>query len=149
MQNNCLKNQLKTKSLWKILENIPDIKQTKTNNDKLFNIKPTEMQSVTYEYVNNFFSSIGSDLASKITPLNSTQNLSDSNFPCQTQRSSFVLLDTDPHEVLEVLMSLKTDSASGWDHIPVSFLKLARYTLSPIISHLANTCFNEGFSLLP
>lgn len=61
-----------------------------------------------------------------------------------TNSSSFVLLDTDAMEVRAILLSLKTDSAPGWDNISTKILKFSCDLLIPIITHLVNTCFNKG-----
>lgn len=58
--------------------------------------------------------------------------------------NSFVLFETDPSEVLSVLSNLKSSSAPGWDNIPTQFLKVASNIVVPIISHLANLCFDQG-----
>ncbi|KAL0859558.1 hypothetical protein ABMA27_010700 [Loxostege sticticalis] len=58
--------------------------------------------------------------------------------------SSFVLLDTDPPEVNRIIMSLDSESAPGWDGINTKFIKLAKDFLIPLITNLANLCFQAG-----
>lgn len=58
--------------------------------------------------------------------------------------NSFVLLECDCSEVDNILTNLKTDSAPGWDNIPIRFLKIARSEVVPILNHLANLCFKKG-----
>lgn len=39
---------------------------------------------------------------------------------------------------------MKSDSAPGWDNIPTSLLKSGEKIIVPVISHLANLCFEQG-----
>lgn len=59
--------------------------------------------------------------------------------------SSFALKETDAMEVES--MSLGSSSAPGWDNIRLKFLKFAKSTTVPIITYLANLCFNTGIIL--
>lgn len=53
--------------------------------------------------------------------------------------SSFALLDTDPQEVKNIIVGLKTGSAPGWDNIRANYLM---ENVAPIISHFINLCFS-------
>lgn len=121
---------------------ITHLQQTKSPNVDLLNIKLNPSESVNH--VNNFFAGIGRKLAEDIQldPLHSPDHTY--NMISQSQVSSFVLLETDENEVQIVLMNLKSESAPGWDNIPVKFLKQAKTLLVPIITHLTNLCFNQG-----
>lgn len=135
------KSTKNSKSLWKSIKSITyGNKNTKYDNTKLLSIKTSPTESVNY--VNEYFTNIGKELAENLT-LNSSSQIQthDTQNP---QVNSFVLLETDPQEVHDVLMSLKSDSAPGWDNIPTSFLKLAKNEVCPIISYLTNLCFNIG-----
>ncbi|RVE52532.1 hypothetical protein evm_002926 [Chilo suppressalis] len=112
-------------------------KELKTNSDgkDLLGIKHSPGDSI--DYANKYFASVCVKLA---------ENISHGNAPCITQNtsSSFVLLDTDPDEVKSIILSLKNDSAPGWEHIITNFMKQAKNMLAAIISHFANTCFGKG-----
>lgn len=41
-------------------------------------------------------------------------------------------------------MSLKSESAPGWDNVPTTFLKFVNEMVVPVISHLVNLCFELG-----
>lgn len=103
-------------------------------NTDLLNLKSTPLDSVNY--INDYFANIGKNLAQQIPP---TLNHDQIYLP-----NSFVLLDTDSEEVNRILMSLKSDSASGWDNVSTAFLKYIRIEVVPIITHLANLCFAHG-----
>lgn len=57
-----------------------------------------------------------------------------------SQRNYFVVLPTDPYEGNDIILSLKSDSAPGWDNIPTLFVQLAKTEVIPIITHAANLC---------
>lgn len=130
-----------SKLLWKNIKTITFTNKPNNCNTDLLNIKSTPLDSVNY--INEYFANIGKSLAQKIQP----------NLDCdqigphcsqRTQPNSFVMLDTDDVEVNHILMSLKSDSASGWDNVSTAFLKHIRKEVVPIITHLANLCFGKG-----
>lgn len=129
-----------SKNLWNNIAKIIHTKQIKSETSKLINIKTSEYESANL--VNKYFGNIGKNLADAISKPTVAQSINRISTP--TQISSFVLLETDIDEVQSVLMSLKTNSAPGHDKIPTSFLKLAKFEVVPIITHLANLCFNKG-----
>lgn len=137
--------QKNPKKLWKCINTITQRKPPKAQNTELLETAATPHEAVNK--VNNYFSTIGKHLADDI--LNNPKRLAknDSILPLRdanTPVSSFVFFNTDPHEVATVIASLKSNCATGWDKIPVSFLKTAKQILSPIISHLINLCFEQG-----
>lgn len=129
-----------SKKLWENIGKITHLKKKNVINTELLNIKPTSLQSANY--INNFFSTVGKNLADSIDQLSGDQAVLST--PRPMHMSSFVLLDTDEKEVQNILMSLKSNSAPGWDSIPTNFLKLARDTIVPVITHLCNLCFSKG-----
>lgn len=129
-----------TKSLWNAINKIPNYKAKKSSNLDLLNCQPAPTKSVNF--VNSFFANIGKELAEELVN-NSQTHLNNVKLP-DPQPQSFALLDTDPQEVNAVLMSLKSESAPGWDGIASKFLKVARCLVVPIICHLVNLCFEHG-----
>lgn len=127
-----------SKILWKTINNITNYKSTKTPNIQLLNAKASPKESVNF--ANSFFSNVGKSLAESI----SVQNLTNNSSPISSQSSSFVLLETDPTELYNIIMNLKSDSAPGWDNIPTKFLKLSVHVIVPALCHLANLCFDKG-----
>lgn len=132
-------NTKNSKSLWKTINNITHYKSIKTPNTQLLNAKATAKESANY--ANTFFANVGKELAQSITQHNFVQD--HVRLP-YGEVSSLVLLDTDPNEVNNVIMNLKSESAPGWDEIPTKFLKLSRNILIPILCHLVNLCFSKG-----
>lgn len=138
--NSCLKN---TKVLWKTIKSIANINSKQTPATELLGTKASPAESVNY--VNKYFANIGKQLAENILNV-SPPNSHDNNrvLTSASQISSFVLLETDLQEVDSILMSLKTESAPGWDGIQTKFLKMIRSAIVPIICHLTNLIFNQG-----
>lgn len=128
------------KTLWKTINEITQFKQSKTSNINLLNIASSPLISVNR--VNVFFAGIGKTLAEEI--LSKKVVLGTNVSTVCYQQSSFVLLDTDPQEVKNTLMSIDSNSSQGCDNIPTKFLKLSQNILVPIISHLVNLCFSSG-----
>lgn len=140
---NQLENSTKNnKLLWKSIKSISNLNKVKTESKKLLNIKSTPSESVNY--VNDYFANIGKKLAEDIVSTCKETTPPTYRETSNKQPNSFVLLETDVQEVHNILMSLRSDSAPGWDNIPVNFLKLAKCHVVPVISHLANLCFTLG-----
>lgn len=130
-----------SKSLWHNIKNITHMTNTKTKNYDLLNSKPSPTEAVNS--VNDFFGNIGKNLAEGIK--NSNDRVDHRNLPLiPAPVSSFVLLDTSIEEVHSVLMGLKSESAPGCDKITTKFLKLAKFSVVPIICHVVNLCFDQG-----
>jgi hypothetical protein len=129
------------KHLWKSINNITSRKPNKTENSVLLDIRSTPIQSVNT--VNIFFASVGKSLAENILSNNANQ-VPSVNKPSNPSLASFVLLETDPTEIHMILMSLKSDSAPGWDNVSAKFLKMASGIVVPIITNLVNICFKNG-----
>lgn len=135
------KNAGNAKDLWSTIKNLTNYKPPKTSDTDLLKCKSSPSESL--DYINDFFTNIGKNLASKIynhhRPNQSCHSASANIAAC-----TFALVDTDPEEVTRVIMSLKTDSAPGYDGVTTKFLKLCSNLIAPIISHLANLCFAQG-----
>lgn len=135
------KSSKNPKSLWKSINYITNRKPNKTENNELLDIRNSPHESINA--VNNYFADVGKTLAENILS-NNTHQAHGANETSNPVLSSFVLLETDPQEVYTTLMSLKSDSAPGWDKISSKFLKMASGTVVPIITHLVNICFKKG-----
>lgn len=137
-----LKSSGNFKTLWNSINSIIN-RKSKSDNTKLLNVMPSPVDSVNL--ANEYFASIGKQLAENISKKVDNTSLNKYEFKEQnSQCNSFVLLDTNPEEVNDIIMNLKSDSAPGWDNIPSSFIKLAKNLLVPVICHLANISFRKG-----
>lgn len=129
-----------SKELWATINEVSHFKPPKTSNLNLINILPDPLDSINH--VNQFFVGIGRALAEDIISQIGLQVRRKDG--CISLGSSFVLLNTDPEEVNGILSSLDSNSACGWDGISTKFVKRARDFLIPLISRLANLCFETG-----
>ncbi|KAL0811225.1 hypothetical protein ABMA28_009654 [Loxostege sticticalis] len=130
------------KKTWQVINYLTQRKQKNSLSTGLTESESTPQEAV--DKVNHYFCSIGKSLADDINPSISQNLLQNTNDPETTLVSSFALFNTDSEEVRSMLMSLKSDSAPGWDKIPIRFLKAAHEQIVPIITHLFNLCFEQG-----
>lgn len=139
------KNQLdeskgNIKTLWNCIKNITYLNKQTSNKNELLNLKSSHSESA--EYVNNHFINVGKKLAQNIQ----TDPLSTKEYYASlpTQSNSIGILEPDVTEIELIINSLKSESAAGWDGIPTKFIKMAKYQLIPIITHLSILCFQQG-----
>ena len=130
-----------SKETWNVINNILNknsknrvhIKSLKKDDDIL-----DDTQDIV-EYVNEYFTNIGSTLASTI-PDSNVDPLSylRGNFP-----GSYMLYPTSPEEVRNIIVSLKK-SSPGFDEIPCCILKNSADVVSVIMSKIINLSFSTG-----
>lgn len=134
------------KATWKAIKDMTYSPKNNPPPNELLLIKNTPQESV--DYVNNFFASVGSELAHKILVNTSSQPTpsitAPSYFNTATPHNSLVVLPTDEAEIKTLIMDLKSDSATGWDGIPSRLLKDAREIISYPLSKLLNLCIEKG-----
>lgn len=133
------------KNLWRNIKNITYTNKSNNLNTELLHIN--ENCRISANFVNNYFANIGKQLAEQINPDVNDMNTYLRNLP--SQPNSFVLIHADQDEVNSILMNLKSESAPGWDNIPTTFLKYAKTEIVPIVTHLANLCFEKGIFPAP
>lgn len=139
------KSQKNSKTLWNTIRTITNFKTNKNKNVDLLDSESAPDDAVNM--VNCYFANIGKQLAENISSETSFSDLNQLRESCNQPRnyvSSFVLFETDPQEIVNVISSLKPDSAAGWDGIPTKFIILAKSFIAPVISHFANLCFRTG-----
>lgn len=131
------------KQLWIKINEITQFKTPKSDSSSLLKITPHPLDSLNR--INQFFVTIGKTLAEDIIKKSNLSNpSSSSHLRSEQHTTSFVLLDTDPQEVDDILMSLDSESSPGWDGISTKFLKKSRDFMVPLISQLVNLCFKAG-----
>jgi Reverse transcriptase (RNA-dependent DNA polymerase) len=89
---------------------------------------------------NNFFTSVGLDLAAKIPSSVPTF----SHFLPHPNPSSFVFLPTDSREIFNLIMDLDNTSAHGNDNLPVSVVKSVAFELSIPLALVINHSFSKA-----
>lgn len=144
-RDNIIKSLNNNKLLWNNIKNITYTKKSQNSNSELLHIKSSPAESANF--LNNYFANIGSQLANNIKQ--STKSLNKSLSTGSRAPHSFVLLPTDINEVKNIILNLKPNSAPGWDNVPNEFLRMAADDIAPIITHLANLCFEQGIFPTP
>ncbi len=116
--------------LWKALKRL--LENSKPNNNiTMINDKNDPLEIV--EELNNFFATIGTNLAQDIPPFNLELNFD--------QRPNIPLLElehTNINEVTKLLMAISDAKATGEDEIPVRFIKMCIDSVAPIITYIIN-----------
>lgn len=114
------------KKLWNTIKDITHTKITKNEAAQLIN---TQDPISSTNFVNNFFVNIGKSIADRCSSGSITPTSSLKQYP-----HSMVFLPTDPEEVENIISSLKSDCAVGYDNISSNFLKKYKQVLiSPIV----------------
>jgi hypothetical protein len=138
-------NKGNVKKTWSIIHEICNKRNTKTAPVDLLHIDdspPTE----SLDKVNNFFTSVGSNLANKILDLLNTneQELANRAKSPIGPLHSMSLYLTDPLEVASIINGLKNNTSPGVDEVSANILKECRYILSEPVAHLVNCSFESG-----
>lgn len=128
------------KKTWKVINEIINSKiQRHATVDQLsVDEVITSDPKIISNYMNNYFSCIGSDLSKKIPSCNkSPLSYLPRVYP------EFTLNPTTTEEIENIIKTLR-DSAAGYDDIHIRAIKLTASVLSPILSKLINKSFQLG-----
>lgn len=136
------KHKHNLKKQWNSIKNMCHMDKDKTPNDDLLHLKYTPKQSMNH--INEYFSNIGTELAGNIIKKLGDNYSDELATHCDTNFSSFVLLETDENEVMQTIASLKNSDSTGWDGIPSILFKLSSNILATPITRICNQCFEEG-----
>ncbi|KAL4705129.1 hypothetical protein ACJJTC_005508 [Scirpophaga incertulas] len=119
--NNQLKmNNGNIKNTWNIIKDFCNIKNNKSPSNELLKIKSNTKDSL--DYINNFFTSVGPNIASTtLQKLACQENeLATKSRSNQLPLNSMAVYPTNPREILDVICNLKSKCASGYDDISTS-----------------------------
>ena len=86
---------------------------------------------------NNFFANIGKNMAEKLP------NRTSSTQPNNTL-NSFVFTKISSDEIEKIIDRLDTKKSVINNSIPVKFLKMTKFTISPYLAYLFNRCIESG-----
>jgi hypothetical protein len=129
--------KINNKALWDTIKTVTHSSKTTKPADKL--ISSTDPFNSVYD-INNFFVSIGRELAEKA----SMNGSSDTSSSSPRTHFSFVLIPTDEDEVTNCILNLKKDHSSGRDEITGAILKRYRNILVPPITYIFNLILSSG-----
>ena len=101
--------------------------------------KPRELSNI----MNSYFVSKIAKLIENI-PRNGDDPLKKIKHIFKNKESKFHLRSVHPEEVLSVIGNLKSSKSCGLDNIDSYIIKLARFELTPTITHIVNLAFRQG-----
>ena len=101
----------------------------------------TDNEDISNE-LNNFFSTIGSNMASKKP---SVAAIVDMLKTIPFSMGSFFCNPCSVHEVYHEIMCLNEKKAAGIENIPIKFIKISSECISAVLSNIFNKCIQEYF----
>ena len=128
-----------TKKCWKTLHSLLGTDNSKDSSDKIFtNARTDSDKSIIVNKFNDFFTNIGSTLASQMPDTTSPPIFSNDYIP-----QSFFLYPPMREEIYKIIMSLKTASTAP-DTMPVKLVKKFCNILVIPITHMIENSIQKG-----
>lgn len=121
--------------LWKNINQIFGRFKNSNNTTLIVNGRKVKDDAEKCELFNEYFSTVGHNLASKI-PIEGRQNPLTTVTPI---RESIFLRPSSSNEIINIIHNLSSNKSPGPDNIPASIIKYNATTFSNIL----NTCFNK------
>lgn len=138
--NEIMENKTNLKKVYKIVSEATNEKEkTKNENLKIFNdnnLLLLEDKEIA-DYTNNFFVSIGQEMANKIKKPAQKINTKTSN-------SSMFLSPVQEEEILKYIGNLKNNCSAGIDKISTKVIKILHIFLIKPLCHIINRIFITG-----
>lgn len=130
------------KKTWQVIKRVTNTEIPKIPTTDLLSSSSLPQQSV--DSVNEYFVNIGRNLANAFPNHRDHQGSPRVSSSTLSPLHSFVMITTDEDEVEALLLSLKNDSAVGWDNISAKFLKRYKQWVVPPLTYIFNLCLNTG-----
>ena len=130
------------KITWKGIKQLILTKSKKTqwpNNIVINNKSITDSKEIA-DIFNEYFASIGPELAHSIPHVNKSYT----EYLTRPQCASFIIDPTTPKEIEEEITGLNVNKACGPYNIPVKLLKIIKALVSHPLSYLFNLSFSLG-----
>lgn len=125
-----------TKATWDVIKKVSDLNIQKSSPVELLQLSESPKSSLNL--VNDFFTNIGKNLATKLKPATTFHAST-----CNTS-GSMVLMETTVEDVEATILNLRSDCAFGWDGISTTIIKNSKSVLAPIITHVCNLSISHG-----
>ena len=135
--NECRNSARKT---WSLINNIlrPDVSDRNISEIKFGGQVITDSKSMA-EIFNNYFSSVGKNIADSIPSTGDHLKFMSGNF-----NNSFFVDPTNAQEVFSIISNLKPKSCNSIHEIPVLVLKSINHIICHPLSHIVNHSFSSG-----
>ena len=122
-----------------VIKNITNVGKLQSSSHYLLQLTKDKYKSI--DTINYYFANIDRHLSEKILSYCDLPKSFSSTSLVQMS-SSFALLETNESEIESIILSLKKDSAAGWDGLTSNFLKNTilielRRNFSPMRTYLA------------
>ena len=136
------KTKKNSRETWKIIRSVLPSKSSREapSSVRLNNMTTSEDPTTVANKFNNFFCTVGQNLAEKIEQV---PNKRPEDFFDENVISSCYLDPPTLTEVFDRIIALK-DKAVGHDNVPSFFLKAARHVITPYLHQLIKYVFTEG-----
>ena len=135
-------NKCNPTATWRLINKIIHYKNTDSKLPSKIEYNNTATSSVDdiSNILNNHFVNIGPTLANSIPD----QNNFSSAYASKKIKDSIFLENTDPEEILNIITSLNTKKAVGYDGISSKILQILKHVLSPVLSNIFNKSMQIG-----
>jgi len=130
-------NDKTNNKMWKFIKSNKNNKQN-TSEIRVENCVESNPKKISQAF-NNYFSTIGSSLASKINGNNDYKK-----YLKESIKTKFHLKHTNSIEINQIILSLRTSNSVGLDEISIKIIKENSYYLSIPLSLLINRSISEG-----
>lgn len=144
-QNLIIKNQKNIKKTWDTIKTICNINKTDNKNEDLLTIEHNSLESLNV--VNQYFSSIGDQLASKMLGRLGQTEIELANKSTHSRNfspDSLFLTPTDEIEIIKLISTLKSSTAVGHDNISNDMLKQTKHVIASPVTHICNLSISSG-----
>ena len=126
------------------------------NSKRIINVKPYSKNAISHitnsngdcvtgsneiaNELNNFFSSIGTNLATNIPSDNSNCVYNTINPPL----TSFYLPNISTEFIVSTISNTNDSKSVPFDSIPIKYIKMANIIIAPVLCNLINCCIDQG-----
>lgn len=131
-----------SKKLWQHIKNITYTSKQQESCSNLLHTDTSPLLSANN--VNDYFVNVGKNLANQLQ--SNCKNRITTSFPHTNSytEKSFVLLDTDEHEIGQIIAGMRDGCAVGCDNISNRLLKTYKHVFVPPLTHIFRRCLYEG-----
>src|SRR5690606_25757508 len=128
---------LDSKSVWRSLSQVANFKQQSGEPSSIKAETGILSNKEMCDYFNNYFVNITANLGID-------RNTPDVCYDSPTERSKCSFTHVTETDVLRYISRMKNSNAAGVDNLQVISIKISKYQIAKVITHLINLSFNTG-----